>query len=117
MSEYAKKISEWIKNRVKRKETNMVCFYISLANVEDGFHENELMNEIIKKFDKCNINIDFVDTVPGSFNSNRIYLKTDKFEAAYEYCGVYPVQMNTEDSAWLAELDDSGKVRIIVYKN
>jgi hypothetical protein len=115
---YNESIELWIKDRVKKNETTTVRFYISPKTITNIFG-NELMQKIEEKFKKIGVNCSVVDTVEGSFNLNRDYLETDKFEAIVEYCGVYPVKMDTKDSAWLSELDNMGEIRIVVmvYKD
>ena len=115
MNEYASSIKEWIENRKQKNETNIVRFYISPANANINIYEDKLINKITEKFKTIGVETNIVDTVDGSFNLNRSFLETDEVEAIIEYCGVYPVNMNPEDSAWLSKLDDEGKIRIVVF--
>ena len=115
MNEYANSIKEWIKWRKQKNKTNIVRFYISPANANINIYEDKLINKIAEKFKAIGIETSPVDTVDGSFNLNRDFLETDEVEAIIEYCGVYPVNMNPEDSAWLSKLDDEGKIRIMVF--
>ena len=115
MNEYATSIKKWIDYRVENNETNIVSFCISLANVKTNMYKDELILKIKDIFKKIGVNSYVVDTVEGSFNLDRDWLETEPFEAIVEYCGVYPIKMNPEDSAWLSELDDEGKIRIVVF--
>ena len=117
MTKYAEAIKEMIAHRKENNETNIVHFYISPANANTNIYKDELIKKIIKKFIAAGIYINpmKVDTVRGSFNSNRDFIETGEVEAAIEYSGVYPVNMDPEDSAWLSKLDDEGKIRIMVF--
>ena len=112
---YSENIKEWIARRTHNKEISTVRFYISPKNIDTKIYENDLMKKIEEKFNKIGVKCRVVDTVEGSFNLNRDYLETEKFEAIVEYCGVYPVKMDTKDSAWLSKMDDEGEIRIIVF--
>ena len=115
MTEYAESIKKWIENRKQKNETNIVQFCISPAKADTNIYEDELINKITEKFKTIGVKTNIVDTVGGSFNLNRDFIETGEVEAIIEYCGVYPVNMNPEDSAWLSELDDEGKIRIMVF--
>lgn len=112
---YSDDIKEWIDIRVKRNETTRVRFCISPKDCHTNIYENQLIHKIEKMFERVGINTRIVDTVAGSFNLNRDFLETDIFDAIVEYCGVYPIKMDTKDSAWLSKLDDCGDVRIFVF--
>ena len=73
------------------------------------------MKEVRELFREIGVEAEVVDTVRGAANLNRDWLETGEVEAIIEYSGVYPIHMAPEKAAWLAELDNEGRVRMTVF--
>ena len=117
MGEYAKAIKRWVDEEKKEGRIHIVRFYISPQRADVHIYEDVIIREVLRKFENSGIGVTSiqVDSVNGSFNLNRGFIETDEFDAIIEFGGVYPVDMNPEDSAWLSELDDAGLIRIVVF--
>ena len=112
--EIVKEIQSSIKWRVERGETRDYRFYITTPKIF-GEDNDENIKELLKIFDKYNIGYSKVDTVYDFFDLNREWYMTDiPIECSREYSGVYPVNWEISDVIKLKELDEEGKIIILV---
>lgn len=109
-------INNWIKARKERNQTSKMVFFITVPRVDVNIYEDEQMRQVSEILKRNNVNHNFVDTIPGSWNLNRDWIETEEIESIVEYCGVYPVNWNMDDVVKLEELDGTGKIIILVYK-
>lgn len=112
MEKRMKNIQSMIDARVKDKEITPCMFYVSKTISQ------EYVDEIKKIFDKYEIKWGDVDTVDGAFNLNRDWVETSKstpIPCAIEYCGVYPTNWDIKDVFRLVQLEEEGKIIVLVY--
>lgn len=106
-------LKEMIQARIEDNELTNCQFLISKTTDE------KYVKEIIDIFDKYEIEYGRVDTLSGAFNLNRDWVQTDSGKSpipcAVEFCGVYPANWDIEDVFKLVELEEEGKVIIMVY--
>lgn len=101
-----------IKSRVEMEETRNYRFYITTPKLFEEDNDQNI-KELLKIFDKYNIQYSKVDTVYDFFDLNREWYMTDTpIECAREYSGIYPVNWDISDVIKLTELDKEGKVII-----
>lgn len=111
--EKMKHLKRQIQYRIDDKELTPCAFLIS-KTIDEKY-----VKEITDMFDKYNIKYESVDTAPAAFNLNRDWIQTDyktsPIPCAIEYSGAYPSNWNMEDVVRLVELENEGKVIILVY--
>lgn len=106
-------LKEMIQARIEDNELTNCQFLISKTTDE------KYVKEIIDIFDKYEIEYGRVDTLSGAFNLNRDWIQTDSDKSpipcAVEFCGVYPSNWDIEDVFKLVELEEEGKIIVMVY--
>ena len=103
-------------NRVP-EEPYHVRFYITVPYEADSRNEllsSKSIKEVIDILNKNNVKYDTCDTVPGAFNLNQDWIETDIFDATVEFCGVYPINWDIEDTLKFVELIEKGKIVVTV---
>lgn len=113
-------ISKCIEDRVNKKETIKCIFDVTVPQCLETrleFNKHVDIKEVCGIFDKYSIKYETVDSMPGAFNLDRMWLDTDietPIECAIEYCGVYPVNWDIKDVIKLEKMECSGKIIIKV---
>lgn len=111
--EIVREIQSSIKWRVERRETRNYRFYITTPKLFEQDND-EHIKELLKIFDKYNIEYLKVDTVDDFFDLNRDWYMTDTpIECSREYNGVFPVNWEISDVIKMKEFDEEGKVIIL----
>jgi len=109
-------IKEMIQNRKDLGQTPYeVKFSVTTPKHSEDFHDNPTILKIIKLFEKYGHKIGAVDTVMGAYNLNRDWLEHDGTVKCYvEYCGVYPIEWDTEDVAEFDRMENEGEIVVLV---
>lgn len=111
----AEYIRDQIIRRKNAKELIKVVMYISVPQYEEEIQDNENIQKVIEIFKKNNISLQLYDSVAGSYNLNKYWYQTATMNAAVEFDGVYPEEINPEDWAIIHQLEYEGKIIISVY--
>lgn len=112
----AEQIQEWINARKKEKPYH-VRFCITTPWEAGGWRKLSSSNSIkkvIEILNNNNVKFSNCDTNPGSFNLNQEWIETDIIDAIVEFCGVYPINWNTEDTLKFVRLIEKGKIVVTV---
>lgn len=108
----------YIKSRKENNQTPIPCiFQITVPRcTEDSLQlrEDENIKIITNLLDKYGIHWGTVDTIGGAYNLNRDWIETADIPCYVEYCGVYPVDWDTKDSALLEQMEYDGKIIVKV---
>lgn len=113
-------IRKWIEDRVHKQETVRCVFDVTVPKCMDytpEFNKNPIIKEICEIFDKYDIIYETVDSIPGAWNLDRLWIETKiktPIECAIEYSGVYPVNWDIKDVIKLEKMECSGKIIIKV---
>lgn len=110
---------EYVKNQiVRRKNANeliKVVMYISVPQYEEDIEDNESIQKVIEIFKRNNVSLQLYDSVAGSYNLNKYWYQTSTMNAAVEFDGVYPEEINPKDWVTIHQLEYEGKLVILVY--
>ena len=113
--EYTRRsIKNSIKYRVEDNEINNCIFYISTPKSYFNYdiENNETIKNVINILKRNNLSYEIVDTVPGSWDLNKMWLQTENVKCAIEYSGVFPISWNIDDIIELSRLYHHGDIII-----
>lgn len=109
-------IQRWISLRLNKNEIQKCIFCITPSRYSDNmdFDENKVVRKINDILTKNHVEYRKVDTVEAAWNLDREWIETNPMDCVVEYCGVYPVDWNIDDTVELERMEKEGEILIHV---
>ena len=102
--------------RIEDNEINNCIFYISTPKSYFNYdiENDETIKNVINILKRNNLSYEIVDTVPSSWDLNKMWLQIEDVKCAIEYSGAFPISWHVDDIIELSRLYRHGDILISV---